>query len=82
MTNRISIIFIMFSLIILGNHAAFSQQDANKWSLGVHAGMLSYYGDLSHQVLDPNKEMINPFKNASFLMKKLFKYLKFSKKQT
>lgn len=62
--------FILIGIItILTAHApvAHAQQDGQKWGLGIHAGMLTYYGDLSDNYLDPNREMRAPLDNREFI---------------
>ncbi len=44
-----------------------AQQDQYKWSVGIHGGIMNYYGDLNHSILDPNRELTNPWENREFI---------------
>jgi outer membrane protein OmpA-like peptidoglycan-associated protein len=56
---------IIFSLIVSASLMA--QQDSYQWRVGVHGGVMSYYGDLSNSYFDAQHPFLQPMDNLDYL---------------
>ena len=54
---------LLFTILSLYTSLSFSQQDANRWRLGVLGGAMTYYGDLSASYLDVQSSWLDPVAN-------------------
>jgi outer membrane protein OmpA-like peptidoglycan-associated protein len=56
---------IIFNLVL--TCSIFAQQDSYKWRVGLHGGIMSYYGDLSNSYFDAQHPFVNPTDNLDYL---------------
>lgn len=56
---------IIFNFILACS--LFAQQDSYQWRLGLHSGIMSYYGDLSNSYFDAQHPFVNPTDNLDYL---------------
>ena len=56
---------IIFNLIL--TCSLFAQQESYQWRVGLHGGVMSYYGDLSNSYFDTQHPFVNPADNLDYL---------------
>jgi len=60
-TYALIIAFLLIPALLSG------QQNEYDWRIGVYGGVMSYYGDLSHELIEPNRKLINISDNLDYL---------------
>ncbi len=58
---------ILIVLFLFTTQQIFAQQDKYNWRIGAHSGIMSYYGDLSSQYFETNRQTLKLTKNLDFL---------------
>jgi len=54
-------------LLLIFSVNAYSQQHRYNWKVGLHGGIATYYGDLSHSFFDVHHKFKKPFQNLDFI---------------